>query len=454
MRNSRGYQDTLKGDKILSQWVIKSAPDHFQVRELISLKSIKKGMDYCWLWMEKENLSTLQAITVISSKLGIPRKYISWAGEKDRWALTGQYIAISRRALKERKLNLRGEQEFQVKIGEVNGKVKVKLIGWFAQPPKLQMIEGNEFKITARRRFYVEIPWRELSHNFKEALEALKSGALNYYDSQRFGSRGINHLIGYLMLSGLWREALWVFLAFPSLNETRKVRRFRRKIARIWDLRKGINRTEVKALEEILEKLPLEMDMEKSLLRAFLKTLDPKSSFKTFPQKIFKLILNALQSHYFNLELRRSLEKRLEIYRISRSILPPSESFLKSSSKPFSNQSDQLVELVKSLSLPQGLLNTDLYLPPSRDYHLKVIDSLPREIALPGIGTQLPMDFPKRELLNLKLMGSYRPSIVTPSNLDGEIRLCEDKLVEVKLSFQLPRGSYATILVKSILAML
>ncbi len=258
------------------------------------------------------------------------------------------------------------------------------------------------------------------------------------------------------MLSGMWREALWVFLAFPSPNETRKVRRFRRKIARIWDLRNGITRSEVKALEEILEKLPLEMDMEKSLLRAFLRTLDPKSSFKTFPQKIFKLILNALQSHYFNLELRRSLEKRLGIYRISRSI-PLPELFLKSSSKPLSNQSDQsdqLAELVRSLNLPQHLLNTHLYLPPSRDHHLKAIDSLPREIALPGIGTQLPMDFPKRELLNLKLMGSYRPSIVTPSSLNGEIRLSEDNLVEVELSFKLPRGSYATILVKSILAML
>lgn len=148
---------------------LKQKPEDFIVEEIPKLELGEGSFSYFLL--EKKNWTTNDAVKKIAEKLNIREKYINVAGNKDKDAITRQYISIYK-VNPERIVNLRIMD------------IKLKFVGLGKERFRLGQLKGNKFKITVRNLDSK----KDLKIKFIE----------NYYDEQRFGMK--NAEIGYALL--------------------------------------------------------------------------------------------------------------------------------------------------------------------------------------------------------------------------------------------------------------
>ena len=72
--------------------IIKELTEDFYVKEILDL-SLRDG-DFYYYLLKKENWGTLEAIQEIAKRLHLPLKCFGFAGNKDKKAITEQYISI------------------------------------------------------------------------------------------------------------------------------------------------------------------------------------------------------------------------------------------------------------------------------------------------------------------------------------------------------------------------
>ena len=173
---------------------IKYAPGDFQVRELLEFEEDPQGAFYVHV-LKKEKIDTQDALGVVSREARVPRGDIAFAGLKDRQGRTEQFISI-----KGRRVDLRLPD------------VQVFFKGRAARPIHSKQSQGNRFRITLRG---LE---RDTAETLVERLPTLaQTGYVNYFDDQRFGS--IRHGQGLPMrdvLAGRYEKALERMIARPS----------------------------------------------------------------------------------------------------------------------------------------------------------------------------------------------------------------------------------------------
>lgn len=73
--------------------VLKACAEDFQVDEVLDIPLSGAG-EHLWLWMEKRNLNTEEAARRLARWARVPLKQVSYAGLKDRQALTRQWFSI------------------------------------------------------------------------------------------------------------------------------------------------------------------------------------------------------------------------------------------------------------------------------------------------------------------------------------------------------------------------
>lgn len=73
--------------------VLKAVAEDFQVDEVLDIPLSGTG-EHLWLWVEKRNLNTEEAARRLARAAGIPARNISYAGLKDRQALTRQWFSL------------------------------------------------------------------------------------------------------------------------------------------------------------------------------------------------------------------------------------------------------------------------------------------------------------------------------------------------------------------------
>ena len=182
-------------------WQIKQKPGDFVVMEILEDeiesrwknkirqlhgKKIQKGSErFLWFTMKKTGTDFFMAVEMIARGLGISTKLVSYAGTKDKRAITYQTISIE--GMKEediRNLNIRG--------------LEFSNFRYRNRPVKLGEHECNKFIITVRN-----IEKNELKMA-KERIEKIRNyGIINFFGEQRFGTvRGANHVIGKQILLG------------------------------------------------------------------------------------------------------------------------------------------------------------------------------------------------------------------------------------------------------------
>ncbi|MFA5303520.1 MAG: tRNA pseudouridine(13) synthase TruD [Candidatus Nanoarchaeia archaeon] len=291
--NAKQFNNPTKG-------YIKEKFEDFMVKEVMK-KPEKKPGAYTYFILKKSNWTTMDAINKIAKYCHTSWKRFTFAGTKDRSAITEQLVSV------------KGVSEEVLK----NIKIKdIELKDFFTsdEPLRLGDLVGNEFIVTVRN-----YECKNVKKSLKEFKELLDGGILNFFGEQRFGiQRPNNHFIGKSILRENYEEALKELLAKAYEQEGEESKKARQYLWDNWKDWKGA-----------LEIFPKYLTIERMVLNHLVKySNDYVNSIRRLPKNIAKILVYSYQSYLFNLALSELYKKGL----ISdfELVLPGHESDLKS----------------------------------------------------------------------------------------------------------------------------
>ncbi|WP_237044079.1 tRNA pseudouridine(13) synthase TruD [Aquipseudomonas alcaligenes] len=156
------------------QAVLKATAEDFQVDEVLDIPLSGTG-EHLWLWVEKRGLNTEEAARRLARAAGVSQRNISYAGLKDRQALTRQWFS----------LHLPGKADPDLSAAEGETLAILKAV---RHSRKLQRgahsANGFTLRLTGLKADRAALEQR---------LQCLRDrGVPNYYGLQRFGWQGGN----------------------------------------------------------------------------------------------------------------------------------------------------------------------------------------------------------------------------------------------------------------------
>lgn len=261
---------------------IKESPDDFQVEEIPSYLPCGSG-EHCYLTIEKLGISTLEAIRRIAQCLGVPEREVGYAGMKDAVGVTRQTLSIQR-VTPEKALTM-----------ELDG---IKVVAALRHSNKLKIghLNGNRFRIVIRGVSGIA------AQIVPAVVEILgKRGIPNYFGYQRYGAQGNSHLIGAAMLRRDWQGAV------DRLIGEQDAVRDEGWAAAIGAYRQG-------ALDEALRLFPRHCRSERDVLQRLLAAPGKyEKAFSAVHPRLKKLYLSAAQSFLFDQTVARRIEQIDEV---------------------------------------------------------------------------------------------------------------------------------------------
>ncbi|MEM6260502.1 MAG: tRNA pseudouridine(13) synthase TruD [Planctomycetota bacterium] len=196
--------------------VLKQINDDFLVEEQPLYDLAGEG-EHVYLFIEKNGLTTTEAVHRIARGFHMHRRNIGYAGLKDKHALTRQHLSLW----------LPGVEEDRVLEGiqRVNGKQpKVKILWHDRHTNKLKRGHhgGNRFVIRLREVEPTQVV------RAKAVMDVLaRHGVPNYVGDQRFGYRQNSHITGKSLLLGDYEAVLEAMLAADAPSESEYVKQGR-----------------------------------------------------------------------------------------------------------------------------------------------------------------------------------------------------------------------------------
>ncbi len=200
---SRIAQPPRRLAPVLNEVQIRTSVQDFQVEEIPAYELTGSG-DHAWLWLEKSGLSSPQMISLLCDNLRFRPSDCGLAGQKDRWALTRQYVSIP------------GRLATAASGLEVNG-LKVLSVTMHKNKLKTGHLKGNRFILTLRAA--VPFTADDCSKVAERLATLSKEGFPNYYGPQRFGHDGNTLHDGLRLLHDRLPKNHW-----PE-NQTRTLKR-------------------------------------------------------------------------------------------------------------------------------------------------------------------------------------------------------------------------------------
>ena len=154
--------------------LLKETAEDFQVDEVLDIPLSGSG-EHLWLWVEKRNLNTEDAARRIAKAARLPIKAVSYAGLKDRQALTRQWFS----------LHLPGKTDPDLSAAEDDS---LRLLKQVRHSRKLQRgaHAANGFTL---RLTHLQADREALEQRL---LRIQAEGVPNYFGLQRFGFDGGN----------------------------------------------------------------------------------------------------------------------------------------------------------------------------------------------------------------------------------------------------------------------
>ncbi len=188
--------------------------------------------------IEKAGLTTMQAVNDLARALSVRRHEIGFAGQKDARAVTRQWMSIE---------HVPAERLTELAIP------RLRVVETTQHRNKLRLghLRGNLFTIRVRQT------QPERLAELQDALAQLvRRGVPNYFGHQRFGYRGDTWRVGRALVRGDVEGAMDLILGQPTEADHGDIRRARKaydsgryaEAARLWP---GIFHTERRALRAI-----------------------------------------------------------------------------------------------------------------------------------------------------------------------------------------------------------
>lgn len=385
---------------------LKSRPDDFQVEELTSVVAGTTG-PYAFYRLSKKSVGTPEAIQRICREFNVDPRRVRYGGLKDRHAETIQYLTIEEGPEKHLKDPL----------------IQLKYLGRLEQPYSPQSFSGNRFGITMR-----DIKPAEVEQTM-QALDAVRHGLIgNYFDDQRFGSVGDDQqFVARALIDGDDEKA--VKLAISTWYE---YDRSPEKKA------KALLRQKWGNWQQIRNKMP------KGYISHIVSYLadqrnDYRGAFALIPFFLRNMYLSAYQSYLWNRMLSHWIttsipHENLVLVKQQRDSIP----------MPILLTKERMAELIK-MTIPLPSSRAEI---PANHFIIGSLNSVLKDEGL---------DLPQIRLKHFRepfFSKGERSAFYFPEGLQYEMGW--DKLNKghrkLRLTFSLPRGSYATLLVKRIAA--
>ncbi|MBA1148156.1 tRNA pseudouridine(13) synthase TruD [Ectothiorhodospiraceae bacterium WFHF3C12] len=170
----------------LGSALLRARPEDFRVEELLGFRPSGHG-EHLFLQVRKTGRTTEEAARALSAWLEVPVRHISYAGLKDRNAMTTQWFSVHTPAMPA--------------PGPVPGEPAVEVLVVRRNERKLRRgaLDGNRFTLTLRE---VDAGTAALGHRL---LAIAQGGVPNYFGAQRFGRGGRNVADAESLLAGRLR---------------------------------------------------------------------------------------------------------------------------------------------------------------------------------------------------------------------------------------------------------
>lgn len=411
---------------------LREEPEDFRVRELEQfaaepIDAPAEKYQHLLVRVELRRWDTNDFARELSNRLGISRERVSWAGTKDKHAVTTQLFSVK---------GIEPEDLPEISNAEI------EVVGRTGRSILFGDLAGNAFEIRVRNPTH---PGNATA--ITDALRKFGGGRVgipNYFGQQRFGSRRpVSHEVGLAMVREDWERAVLTYVGNPSEREPEKTQAAREFVDETRDWAKA------------LDQMPGYLGYERSMLHELDRRTDggerpaSEADFRValgeLPDNLTRLFVNATQSYLFNRMLSERLDRGL----------------------PFDEPVEGDVVCFADNESPEGL---EL---PDQDRTQRVtaarVESIRRHcergrafVTAPLVGTQTelgegePGEIEREVLADAGLEPSdfEIPDEYTSTGtrrailVRTELSLGQDPL---ELSFSLPKGSYATVLLREYL---
>jgi tRNA pseudouridine13 synthase len=254
---------------------IKQGSEGFMVSELVDESldislSYNENHHYPLYVLEKRDIDSNHALFEIERELHMRFRVM---GIKDAKAMTTQYAGMER-AMRNPPAELKSRHTW------------LTLKGFTKHPLQKKFLAGNKFEI----RIY-NVRSSDLS-GFVPQIG--KVG--NFYGLQRFGSeRLVTHLIGREIVKRNFLQAVELLLCHTTEFDTQMSREIRNKCVDPSNYR------------QVLKMLPRGMDIERQVLSALVAGRDTIAALRAVPITIRRLFVQAYQAYIFNRCLSRAI---------------------------------------------------------------------------------------------------------------------------------------------------
>ncbi|UEC42018.1 MAG: putative tRNA pseudouridine synthase D [Methanothrix sp.] len=377
---------------------------------------IYEGGRYLVVEVEKVDWETHHLVRDLSRQLQISQKRFGWAGTKDKKAVTRQRMSIM--ALEEealRRVALPG--------------VKIRVLGRSNRGVSLGDLRGNRFAVRIRE---VDLDDREAARRVATVTEEIeeRGGLPNYFGVQRFGEvRPVTHLVGEALVRGEPERAAMTYLALPFPGERESTREARERLL--------ADRDFAAALKEY----PLRLRYERAMMARLQEDGDFARSFDVLATNLKRLFVHAYQSLLFNRILSRRMRSGLPLDRaVEGDVVCFSKGGLPDVDKIQAVDKSNVAAVNRLAERGRAFVTLPLF-----GYRSSFSEGLPGEIersVLEEEGVDLS-GFQVEANPDLGSPGSRRPALLrVEPRAEIEGGAC------VLLKFDLPAGSYATVVLR------
>ena len=255
--------------------VYKQTPADFKVEEIPLYPCSGEG-EHLYLWIEKTGITTYDLIHQLARQLNIRERDIGYSGLKDAQALTRQMVSIPFSTLDQ--------------LGNLTlNRAKILKIDRHGNKLRLGHLSGNRFTITLRDTI------KDPLSRVEVILAQLKNqGVPNLFGEQRYGILGNSAQLGRLLLQRDFTAFAREFIGDPALIRDSAWQQVARQYRA--DNIKGA-----------LTALPKQMQNERLLLQALSTGKSHRTAVFSLPHKLLRLFLSATQSQLFDQLLLRRL---------------------------------------------------------------------------------------------------------------------------------------------------
>lgn len=411
---------------------IRRQPSDFRVEESLdaafaqALQTVpSQATPFAVYVLHKTSLTTPEAVSMLGKVLRVEAGAVEYGGLKDKHAQTTQHVSIA----------VPGKEEAANLLATVRQPGwSAERIGWSPQPMSAKAIGANRFTLVVRDLSKTESD--NMTRRSRKLLERPPTDApdapsttllfTNYFGAQRFGSaRHGEGWIAQKLIAGDFEGALKLAIATPARKDTGKTRDFTRMTSADWG--------NWKKLAKELPRIP-----EAHCIDALAAGKDFKDAFAQLPSFLQALYLEAFQSHIWN----RTAHALLTTGVHSGARIKADDEF---GEMLFTDAAAIPAEL-KSLNLP--------LLAPS----IHIEDHPVWSAAAAGV---LSAQDPPLTTADLRIPGVKRPffgaadrQLIAQATGFSITKPADDDLTRGRIkrtvSFNLPRGSYATVVLRAL----